>query len=275
MQKNFYILCNVAVLLIITATQSVAGSENADRIDRHGQDTIKDSHPKVILQYQPSLFLEIPKQGYSNFRIGAGTRSGEAQFLLSTLVTRDHIGLTTKAQPSFFWYQSKPLDLRFTFQLKAVKEPEALVRLELNSPSESGVHRIQLLDLLGISLAYDLDYEWMVAFQPEGSPSVLARGYIRRIEASTKLATQLSRAKKSELPFVYIEEGLWYDALEAISDLIERHPNDENYLSIRGELLQTVGLINELEKEEPDGPKAALALVGTNEKVGSSTVQKN
>ena len=49
-------------------------------------------------------------------------------------------------------------------------------------------------------------------------------------------------AGKEDLATRYAEAGIWYDALEAVTDLIERSPGDSKSLGYRAALLRQVGL---------------------------------
>src|SRR5207247_233074 len=92
-----------------------------------------------------------------------------------------------------------------------------------------------------------VEYEWVVAMvvDPDSrSQDVLASGYIQRVEPSPALAAKLATAVKSELPAIYAEEGNWYDALDALSNLIEARPDNKDFQIQRASLLQQVGLTN-------------------------------
>ena len=45
-----------------------------------------------------------------------------------------------------------------------------------------------------------------------------------------------------EIPGIYADEGIWYDALSAICELIKTHPNDKNLRLQRASLLGQVVL---------------------------------
>ena len=46
----------------------------------------------------------------------------------------------------------------------------------------------------------------------------------------------------TELVAVYASEGIWYDALETISSMIDKSPEDQGLVAIRASLLDQVGL---------------------------------
>ncbi|HMA18903.1 MAG TPA: DUF928 domain-containing protein, partial [Thermoanaerobaculia bacterium] len=71
---------------------------------------------------------------------------------------------------------------------------------------------------------------------------LLAAGLIERVDPPERLRERLAQARAEEVPFLCAEAGLWYDALTAISDLIERAPGDAVLLNQRAALLGQVGL---------------------------------
>jgi len=49
-------------------------------------------------------------------------------------------------------------------------------------------------------------------------------------------------AGERQAPMIYAEAGLWYDAIDALSRLIELHPDDAELHAQRAALLDQVGL---------------------------------
>jgi hypothetical protein len=97
----------------------------------------------------------------------------------------------------------------------------------------------------GVRLAPGVAYRWFVAVVPDSnrrSRDVLAGGAIERVEVPEGLRAKLPGAAKADLPSLYAEAGLWYDAVAAISDLIESAPNDPALRRQRAAMLAQVGL---------------------------------
>jgi len=87
-------------------------------------------------------------------------------------------------------------------------------------------------------------YRWYIALVPDSNRSkdILAGGLIERIELAGALRARVNQASKAELPFVYADEGIWYDALSSISDTIDADPNNSNLRAQRASLLEQVQL---------------------------------
>ena len=58
------------------------------------------------------------------------------------------------------------------------------------------------------------------------SKDVVASGFIQRVEPSAALSARLANANKEDLPAIYAEESLWYDALETLlTDIRSGNPS--------------------------------------------------
>jgi len=82
----------------------------------------------------------------------------------------------------------------------------------------------------------------LVADKGSRSPSVIAGGVIEYMEPGEGLTSRIKRSKGTDLVNVYASEGIWYDALETISSMIEESPEDKGLEAIRASLLDQVGL---------------------------------
>ena len=62
------------------------------------------------------------------------------------------------------------------------------------------------------------------------------------MELPDSVAKRLAEASPGEVPAIYAEAGLWYDALSYLLELISDHPNNESLTTARLELLRQGGL---------------------------------
>ena len=199
---------------------------------------VKIANPKMPV-YRP------PKRGAPGSRVAGGTRGPEDQMPVLYALVPDHVGLTIQEQPSLYWFLSKlpkaPIEL-------TVIEDQAvhpLFESRIAMPEEPG---IQLFDLkkYGVHLKVGKVYKWFVAIVPDPqqrSKDVLAGGEIERTEVSEALRIRIEQADQNSVPFLYAEQGLWYDALASISKLVEAAPQDKVRRKQRASLLQQVGLV--------------------------------
>ena len=190
--------------------------------------------------YQP------PARGRPTHTVGGATRGTGDKVPVLFVVTPDHVGQTTSAQPSLFWYVDRVPDasVRIEFTLFDEESIEPLVEKFLATPKRAGVHRIRLADY-GVRLAKGSEYEWSVALildPDDRSKDVLATGWIDRVETSAQLTSRLESEGRAQAAAVYANEGLWYDAFSALSDQIDREPGNEQLRQYQTALLRQVGL---------------------------------
>lgn len=187
--------------------------------------------------YKPPLGRGLP-----GGRVGGGTRGDLTTFSLLVLAP-NHTGLTLQDQPVLYWYLSqrvaKPLEFALTDD--GIKP---LVEARLTPPFEPGIHALRLEDY-GVKLKPGKQYRWFVALVVEAdrrSKDILGGGMIERVESMGGLAPNIEQASPSQAPFIYAEAGLWYDAIEAISNLIQASPNNSSLRKQRASLLEQGGL---------------------------------
>jgi hypothetical protein len=185
-----------------------------------------------------------PLRGAPGGRVGGGTRGapGRDIFVLSVLAP-DHTGLTMREQPSLFWFISNDTSLPVELAVVDPNATDPVLETRIASPVKRGVHRVRLADY-GVRLVPGVAYQWAVTVIPDAarrSRDILASGTIERVEPGD-LAPKLAAASNEERAAVYAEAGIWYDALEAVSDLIERAPGDATPRSYRAALLTQAGL---------------------------------
>jgi Domain of Unknown Function (DUF928) len=186
-----------------------------------------------------------PLRGAPSGRVGGGTRSGNARdmFVLSALVPADS-GLTISEQPALYWFISSATTLPVEVTISDPRAIQPILETRLPGPVQPGVHRIKLADH-GVRLAPGVAYRWSVSVISDvnrRSRDILAGGVIERVEAPTGLRQKLALTPSDQYPFIYADAGLWYDALDSISNLIELRPNDAQLQKQRSALLTQVGL---------------------------------
>jgi hypothetical protein len=179
-------------------------------------------------------------RGAPGGRVGGGTRgvTGRDVFVLSVMAP-DHRALTLSEQPSLYWYISGDTALPIELAIADPDGTQPLLETRLPSPARRGIHRIRLADY-PVKLEPRVAYRWsvtVVADPNRRSRDILASGTIERVEPSPALAARLQSARKDDLPFIYAEEGIWYDALAALSDLIDSAPEDAELQRQRAALL--------------------------------------
>jgi hypothetical protein len=186
-----------------------------------------------------------PLRGAPGGRVGGGTRgtAGRDLFVLSVLAP-DHSALTVSEQPTLYWYISGDTSLPVEIAIADPNATEPLLEKTLTGPVTRGVHRINLAEH-GIKLAPNVAYRWSVTVVPDAnrrSRDILSSGVVERVSVPSDLAAKVTQAPKEQLPALYAEAGLWYDALAAMSALVAAAPDNPTLRQQRAALLTQAGL---------------------------------
>lgn len=190
-----------------------------------------------------AMVYKPPMRGAPASRIGGGTRgTGKGDFVLSVLAP-DHTGYTSQAQPTLYWYASGPSTTTLEVTVIAEVAERPVLTQNLNV-TRGGVQSFDLAKH-GITLKPDTEYEWFVSAVPDPaqrSKDLTSGGTIRRVSPDPAVQARIAAASERQAPIIYAEAGLWYDAIDALSRLIERYPSDGELQAQRAALLNQVGL---------------------------------
>jgi hypothetical protein len=181
-----------------------------------------------------------PRRGAPRARVGAGGVRGSAALPRPLALAPDHIGLTVSASPSLFWHIDAALgrDAELIFTLIDDLTTEPLAEITLDDPGGAGIQRLRL-SKYGVQLEPEVEYTWSIALVPDAeqrSNDVVSLGFIRRVARPDGFAAETSDAA------AFAEAGIWYDALEALSDAVDADPADGNLRSLRSSLLRQAQL---------------------------------
>jgi hypothetical protein len=192
----------------------------------------------LLLVYKP------PRRGAPGGRVGGGTRGIKDELITLYVLAPDHVGLTVQTQPTLYWYLSKLT--QYPLEVTVIEDQAVYPILEkqIPLPAYPGIHPIRLADY-DVQLSPGREYWWFVAVVPDAghrSKDILAGGLVEHIKMPEALQAKLLHADKKEISQIYAEEGIWYDVLKEISDLIEAAPNNILLRRQRAALLEQVGL---------------------------------
>jgi hypothetical protein len=124
------------------------------------------------------------------------------------------------------------------FTITDDKSVTPLAEIGLDAPSGAGIQRLRLADH-GIELDPEVEYMWSIALVTDAdnrSQDVVSTGFIRRVVRPEALAA----GSRDGVDFA--QAGIWYDALEALSDDVDDHPGDRKARFLRSALLRQVKL---------------------------------
>ncbi len=176
--------------------------------------------------------------------LSSRTRSVGDAALAIAVIAPDHTGLTTQSQPTLYWYASQSVSGRVAVTIQDEKGTEPLVEKQLSLSDAVGMIPVRLAEL-GVQLQPGKEYRWSVAVAADSSSQsrdLVTSGSIRQADNRDTIRAHLSSLPPERAAFVLAEQGLWYDALAQLGELIEREPADPRWRRFRAALLEQVGL---------------------------------
>lgn len=229
----------VSLPLVATAEENQATSSS---VAKDGKEQKAQATPvtKPVL-YQPPRGLGAPTPGR---RVGGGTRGTNKSVPILSVLAPDHTGLTVREQPDLYWFASdvvtNPVELTLTLE----KNDAPILEKRLPAPTKAGIQRVRLADY-DVKLIPGERYNWSIALvldPKRRSKDIIAVGAIERVERPNMSSATPASAPTSDAFYRFAADGLWYDAVMAISELIETAPSDLTFRKQRVELLNQVDL---------------------------------
>jgi hypothetical protein len=178
-----------------------------------------------------------PARGTPAKKVGGGAR-GAGDCAKPLTLAPEHVAQTVSASPALFWYIESvpPSTCELVLVVQDEDSVEPLAEIVLPTPKAAGIQRIDL-GRLGIVLQPEVEYEWLVSVVPDASShstDLISNAYILRVAPPPDLPDRSA--------WSYAERGIWYDALAAISNDVDAHPDDQKLREARNALLSQVGL---------------------------------
>jgi hypothetical protein len=191
----------------------------------------------------PAPLYVPPELGAPAKRVAAGTRGAGSTASVQALAP-DHVGVTTREQPTLYWYLAQPTSTRIDFAIRDETSVAPLLDVQLPAPTRAGIQAVRLADH-GVRLRPEVDYQWFVSLvgDPERrSKDVTTGGWIRMREPDATLRERLRATPPGREAFAYAESGVWYEAIDAVSSALEATPGDAGLHAQRAALLDQAGL---------------------------------
>ena len=133
--KLFIIMLAVLVFVASTTLWAQQGPSRQPSLDKQ-----KQTSPTDIKQAsQPSPVYKPPQLGAPGGRVGGGTRGIGGDALSLVALAPNHVGLTTQAQPTFYWYLSGTPSFPLIFTLIEYKAVKPLVEKQITMPKKAGI----------------------------------------------------------------------------------------------------------------------------------------
>ena len=236
---SFIVVLLVSLPLVVIAEENptvpaALAKEGKEQKTQAGQVT------KTLL-YQPPRGLGAPSPGR---RVGGGTRGTNKSIPILSVLAPDHTGLTVREQPDLYWFASDVVTTPVELTLTLEKGDTPLLEKRLPVPTKPGIQRVCLSDY-GVKLIPGERYNWSIALvldPKRRSKDIIAVGAIERVERADMSPAFLAAAPTTDALYRFAADGLWYDAVMTISEMIESAPADMALRKQRVELLDQADL---------------------------------
>lgn len=206
--------------------------------------------PLVLGKPPASIAAGIPQNWQANqykppSNIGApgrteqgGTRSPDTcpvgEKRLTALIPNNRFGVTTTGYPTFYVYMppspsrpAEPPNVEFLLQ---DEEGNEVYKANFRSGGGSGFLSVGLPDNGGLMpLSVGKNYQWffsIVCNPIDRSSDRLVKGWVRRVELSPSLDTQLKQSSPQKQADLYADSEVWYDAISALATARRANLND-------------------------------------------------
>jgi hypothetical protein len=203
-----------------------------------------DEFQPVREDWAPILYVPPSRgRGQALETAGGGTRGiARKEGLSVAVVAPPHLALTTREQPTLYWFVSAPTSARIDLTLVDDSLIDPLLEMTVPYPVERGIHTLDLRSL-GIRLEPEKVYRWHVAVVHDSerrSSDLLAEGLIERSGMPPRLTRSLQEARHAYAP--YAISGFWYDAMSELRSAIALDPEDRRLRLQEVALLEQAGL---------------------------------
>lgn len=228
-RSNLNLIARVSGLLLLGLPPLWTAAETETEAESSASDPASET---TMLVYRPPVGLGAPRR-----RTGGGTRS-MSQF---RALAPAHVALSTNRQPRFYWHITAGFRNRLSFEIGAIGASELLLKKDLRPNPNGGIHYLDLR-VHKVQLEPGTTYQWTVVLQPmphERWKGVISGGMIKVVPEDR----QLKHASARSRPYMAARKGLWYDALDSISRLVESQPNVTHWRLERAKLLEQGGLV--------------------------------
>lgn len=236
LNKTMYrTLLQLVVAISLGTFTAVSGAAEQKRDVKDAQAAGKPAAIMPNITYKPPLLDDIADM------TAVSTKGIQGKTVILQVLAPDHTGLTIQPQPTLYWTMRSKAAIHFA--ITGIADGAKPV-LEAEIEKGPGIQQLDLARY-DIALKPGTRYRWSVTqVVKEGSKStdVIASGVIERIKPGEGLSSRIKRVRGVALVDVYAIEGIWYDALQTISSMIDETPEDRNLSAIRQSLLNQVGV---------------------------------
>lgn len=232
-------------VIVLAGTNQVVLQRTIEKAGTTGP--VGSGTPAAVAPRPSTVPVWVPRirEGAPASRIGGATRAREKPVTIQILVPEvDEAALTLAAQPNLHWHLSSDTTYPVNFTLIDPEAIDPIIDEMIAGPFEAGFHTLSLADYEA-QLEPGRHYEWFVAVVPDPenrASDTVARGAISRV-VDPVLASRVAKAELDAVPGLLAQAGIWYEAIDALSQSVRQSPEDPKPRMRRSAMLEQVGLV--------------------------------
>lgn len=181
-----------------------------------------------------------PDRGLPGRRRGGGTRNAQSSCVssssipLTVLLPESNLGLTTAAYPQIFWFvpqhNASYLEVSLYATNKDFQDENLLFTSQFQTNGQAGIGHFKIPTGINFNPLLEGDtYHWYVSIicnPDDRSSDITVSGWLERVAMPPDLANSLVNATGIDRSKAFAQAGIWYDALEVLTELRCRPPLD-------------------------------------------------
>jgi hypothetical protein len=153
-------------------------------------------------------------------------------------------GLTTEAHPTLMFYMpySRNSEYPTEFVLQD-QESNSIYQQAIALPENPGIISISVPQ--NISLVVNKRYRWFLTVNcdpQKDSPPTYVEGVIKRVTLDKQVTEKLKTATPLQRFDIYLQNGIWHEALKTLSQLHQENPKDKAIQENWKDLLTSISL---------------------------------
>ena len=164
---------------------------------------------------------------------------------LMAIIPEKTVGISASTSPELFFYIPK-LENKSTLEFVLRNESDDLIYEAFLTTEGDGIVSVEIpADVSSQMLEADQNYHWylsMICDRLQRSRDIVVEGWMRQETMDVATKEQLTTASLIEKAEVYQEQGLWFDALSALTEQTDSIAEKTIMRQKWSEMLASVGL---------------------------------
>ncbi|MEQ9354369.1 DUF928 domain-containing protein [Coleofasciculus chthonoplastes] len=174
------------------------------------------------------------------------------------------VELTVEQTPTFFVHITETEAEEAVFTLMTENKDKVVYETTISLDNQTpGIVSISIpesdpADPENELLQVDQIYNWFVTIpcdQNDWSQNPTAEGWVQRIAKEESLKQELAKTPDIDQPKVFVDHGVWTEAVSSLAKLRERYPNNPQVQADWKDLLASVGLENLVAERPVNSPE--------------------